>query len=67
MGVRGSARQRLEVSRRIRDEFQNGRDYYAFHGKEVAVPARPQDRPSREVAKGSSRDARGFWNNSAVT
>ncbi|MEX2345578.1 MAG: HNH endonuclease [Balneolaceae bacterium] len=26
---------RLEVSRRIREEYENGREYYAYHGKEL--------------------------------
>jgi putative restriction endonuclease len=30
---------RFEVSRRIREEFENGRDYYALHGSEIALPA----------------------------
>jgi putative restriction endonuclease len=30
---------RLEVSRRIREEFENGRDYYAMQGKDLWVPA----------------------------
>jgi putative restriction endonuclease len=29
---------RLEVSRRIREEYENGREYYALHGREVIVP-----------------------------
>jgi putative restriction endonuclease len=40
---------RVEVSRRIRDEWQNGREYYAYHGKPLEV--RPDDllsRPSPE-------------------
>jgi putative restriction endonuclease len=38
---------RLEVSRRIREEYENGRDYYALHGRHLAVvPASPNDRPS---------------------
>ena len=37
---------RLEVSRRIRDEFENGRDYYALHGREVRVPAGHDERPA---------------------
>ncbi len=28
---------RIEVSRRIREEFANGREYYAYHGKALAV------------------------------
>jgi len=35
----------FEVSRRIRDEFENGRDYYAMHGKLVRVPDRPERQP----------------------
>lgn len=35
----------FEVSRCIRDEFENGRDYYAMHGKLVTVPDRPDQRP----------------------
>ena len=29
---------RMEVSRRIREEFENGRDYYALHGRTLNVP-----------------------------
>ena len=36
----------FEVSRRIRDEFENGRDYYAMHGRKIAVPQKPELRPS---------------------
>lgn len=36
----------VKVSRRIRDEFDNGRDYYAFEGKEIATP-RPGFMPPR--------------------
>jgi putative restriction endonuclease len=39
---------RFEVSRRIRDEFENGRDYYALHGKDVRAPARAEYEPSPE-------------------
>jgi putative restriction endonuclease len=40
---------RIEVSRRIRQEFQNGRDYYRLHGTElVNLPDEDRDRPSRE-------------------
>jgi putative restriction endonuclease len=38
---------RFEVSRRIREEFENGRDYYALHGRPVREPDRPGDRPDR--------------------
>jgi putative restriction endonuclease len=29
---------RFEVSRRVKEEFDNGREYYAFHGQEIRVP-----------------------------
>jgi putative restriction endonuclease len=37
---------RIEVSRRIREEFENGRDYYALDGKTIALPPNEEDRPS---------------------
>jgi putative restriction endonuclease len=36
---------KFEVSRRIREEFENGRDYYALHGRDVAAPDDPTKRP----------------------
>ncbi len=30
----------IEVSTRIRDEFHNGREYYALHGREIREPGR---------------------------
>ena len=39
---------RFEVSKRIREEFENGRDYYALHGREIFKPAKLEERPSPE-------------------
>ncbi len=36
------------VSRRIREEFENGRDYYALHGRKLAQPANQLAIPSFE-------------------
>ena len=36
---------RFEVSRRIREEFENGRHYYALHGKTITAPGHPGQRP----------------------
>jgi len=37
---------RIEVSRRIKEEFENGRDYYRYHGQELAtVPRNCAERP----------------------
>jgi putative restriction endonuclease len=40
---------KFEVSRRIREEFENGRHYYALHGQAVAAPDDPAHRPERSV------------------
>jgi putative restriction endonuclease len=40
---------RVEVSRRIREEFENGRHYYELQGQRLAVvPERESDRPAPE-------------------
>lgn len=38
----------IEVSRRIREEFENGRDYYRLHGGTIRLPRVPANRPSAE-------------------
>lgn len=40
---------RLEVSRRIREEFENGRDYYALAGQEIRIPKDRRLHPDREA------------------
>jgi putative restriction endonuclease len=40
---------RFEVGQRLKAEFENGRIYYAMHGKSVAPPTDLQSRPSREA------------------
>jgi putative restriction endonuclease len=40
---------RFEVSRRIKEEYENGRDYYRLHGAEVAIPQKKDDAPDREA------------------
>jgi putative restriction endonuclease len=43
---------RVEVSGRIRDQFENGRDYYRFHGQPVAVlPKVSHDRPASDFLR----------------
>jgi putative restriction endonuclease len=39
---------RLEVSGRIREEFENGRDYYALHGHPIHLPSASACNPSKE-------------------
>jgi putative restriction endonuclease len=37
---------RVEVSQRIKEEYENGKDYYGLHGRRlVHVPSRVIDRP----------------------
>jgi putative restriction endonuclease len=39
----------VEVSRRIREEFSNGREYHALHGKQlVSMPEDPGNRPASD-------------------
>lgn len=40
---------KLRVSHRIRDEFENGRDYYGLDGREVRLPRDLHQRPSLEA------------------
>ncbi len=40
---------RFEVSKRIKDEFENGRDYYRLHGKQIREPADLHWRPDRDA------------------
>jgi putative restriction endonuclease len=35
----------FQVSTRIREEFENGRDYYALQGKPLTLPNRSELRP----------------------
>jgi putative restriction endonuclease len=39
---------RVEVSRRLKDEFDNGKEYYALQGKTIFLPGSPVFRPSAE-------------------
>ena len=39
----------IEVSKRIKEDYGNGREYYAFHGKKLAeVPEQLNERPSSQ-------------------
>lgn len=43
---------RVKVSRRIREEFANGREYYRHDGQPLAVaPGSPHDQPSRDLLR----------------
>jgi len=40
---------KVEVSKRIKEEFNNGEDYYKIHGKLISLPAVKQLQPSVEA------------------
>lgn len=41
---------RIEVSNRLKKDFENGKSYTQYHGKPLIVlPDRPEDRPDREL------------------
>ncbi len=37
----------IEVSRKIKEEFENGRDYYRLHGSKIRVPVKGLYQPSK--------------------
>jgi putative restriction endonuclease len=37
----------FEVSRRLKEDWSNGRDYYALHGRRIRVPRRAEARPGQ--------------------
>ena len=39
---------KVVVSNRIREEFENGRDYYHLHGRAIGLPRESNTLPSRE-------------------
>jgi putative restriction endonuclease len=39
---------RVEISRRIKEEFENGHEYYSAHGKTVSLPGAERFRPAAE-------------------
>ena len=41
----------FEVSRKIREEFQNGRHYYELHGQKIMAPLNPSERPDAEALR----------------
>lgn len=41
----------IVVSRRIKEEYENGRDYYALKDRRLALPVEPSSRPSTEFLR----------------
>jgi putative restriction endonuclease len=42
---------KLEVSKRLKDHFQNGKSYYPLHGQEITVPRSMSQRPDLELLR----------------
>jgi putative restriction endonuclease len=42
---------KFEVSRKIKEEFENGKDYYQMQGAQLWLPVNPKDQPSQEYIK----------------
>jgi putative restriction endonuclease len=43
---------KVEVSGRIKEEFENGREYYAYHGKPlIELPGSTDELPSKEFLR----------------
>jgi putative restriction endonuclease len=42
---------KFDVSHRIKEEFENGRDYYRLQGSALRLPANPVNQPSQEYIK----------------
>lgn len=41
---------RIEVSRKLKEDYENGKSYYPYHGKPLIIlPDRQEDRPAREL------------------
>ena len=40
---------RVRVSRRIHDEFENGREYYELDGRQIRLPRAHYPQPSSEM------------------
>jgi putative restriction endonuclease len=41
----------VEVSQRIKQEFDNGKEYYALHGREIRLPELTDRKPSTEFIR----------------
>lgn len=46
----------VEVSKRIREQYENGRIYYALHGQAISLPEIEQERPDRMFLEWHNRE-----------
>jgi hypothetical protein len=53
----GSGQVPLEVSRRIKEEFENGHDHHALHDREYTAPRVPRLDRMRLCSRGTMKSA----------
>ncbi|MCX5787375.1 MAG: HNH endonuclease [Elusimicrobia bacterium] len=46
----------FQVSRRLRDDYSNGRSYYGLHGQPIHLPARFEDQPDKLMLDWHNRE-----------
>ncbi|MFQ5765393.1 MAG: HNH endonuclease [Rhodospirillales bacterium] len=46
----------FEVSKRIREEFDNGKNYYSLHGRKIRIPENPNHQPDAELLDWHNRN-----------
>lgn len=47
---------RFEVSRRLKEEFENGRSYYPLHGQRILLPRKIAERPDSALLRWHNED-----------
>jgi putative restriction endonuclease len=50
---------RFEVGKKLREDFENGRDYYALHGRQLTLPVRKVEWPDSEFIAWHNQRFRG--------
>jgi putative restriction endonuclease len=51
---------KVEVSKAIKEEFENGREYYQYHGKELLyLPTKATDRPNPNFIEWHNQNFKG--------
>lgn len=40
---------RVQVSQRLREEYQNGKSYYPLHGRHLILPAHVKNQPDSQL------------------
>jgi putative restriction endonuclease len=46
----------FKVSRKVREDYENGRDYYALHDQQLRLPKHPVERPSQDFIAWHNRE-----------